>query len=98
MMLKYTVKGTEKKVRIIKEASHKWKDIASLICDSPNKVNVLEDEHRGKHDQCLQQTLVDDFINKKPVDYSHDWNGLIELLDNVDLETLADEVKNALLS
>ena len=34
---------------------------------------------------------------KKPQGYTHDWNGLIELLDNVDLETLAKNVKHALL-
>ena len=97
MMLKYIKEGEEKKIRIIKEASHKWKVIASLICDIPNKVKKLEEEHRGKHDDCLQQTLVDDFINKKPANYSHNWSGLIELLDNVDLEELAERVKHALL-
>ena len=96
MMLKYKEKGQEKKVRIIKEASCKWKDIASLICENPNKVKVLEDENRGRHEDCLRQTLVEDFINKKPADYSQDWSGLIELLDNVDLEALAEKVKNAL--
>ena len=96
MMLKYKDKGQEKKVRIIKEASCKWKDIASLICENPNKVKVLEDENRGRHEDCLRQTLVEDFINKKPTDYSQDWSGLIELLDNVDLEALAEKVKNAL--
>ena len=96
MMLKYTEEGKEKKIRIIKEASHKWKVIASLICDDSNKVSKLE-KHRGDHDDCLRQTLIDDFINKKPADYSHNWCGLIELLDSVDLEELAGKVKHALL-
>ena len=97
MRLKYTDEREEKNVRIIKEASHKWKDIASLICDNPNKANILEDENRGKHEHCLRQTLVDDFIHKKPMDYSHNWSGLIELLKDVDLEELAERVKHALL-
>ena len=97
MMLKYREKGEEKKIRIIKDASHKWKDIASLICDDPNKVSKLEEKLRGDHDHCLRQTLVDDFINKKPADYSHNWSGLIELLDSVDLEELAGRIKRALL-
>ena len=94
-MLKYKEKGQEKKLRIIKEASCKWKDIASLICENPNKMKVLEDENH-RHEDCLRQTLVENFINKKPTDYSQDWSGLIELLDNVDLEALAEKVKNAL--
>ena len=96
MMLKYREKGEEKKLRIIKEASHKWRDIVSLICENPNKARVLEDQHRGRHEDCLKQTLVDDFINKKPAEYSNDWSGLIELLDNVDLEALAGKIKYAL--
>ena len=95
MMLKYKERGQEKKLRIIKEASCKWKDIASLICENPNKVSILEEVHRGRHEDCLRQTLIEDFINKKPAEYSHDWNGLIELLDNVDLEALAEKLKNA---
>ena len=33
---------------------------------------------------------------KKPEDYSQDWDGVIELLDDVDLQTLAEDVKHAL--
>ena len=97
MILEYTEKGKKRKICIIKEASHQWKVIASLLCDNPNKVSKLEEKHWGDHDDCLRQTLVDDFINKKPADYSHNWSGLIELLDNVDLEELAERVKHALL-
>ena len=97
MMLKYTEEGEEKKIRIIKEACHKWKDIASLICDEHNTISVLEQQHPGKPHDCLRQTLIDGFLNKEPTNYSHNWSGLIELLDNVDLEELAERVKHALL-
>ena len=92
-----TEKGEKKKVQIIKEASHKWKDITCFICDIPNQLSKLEEKHRGDHDNCLQQTLIDDFINKKPARYSHNWSGLIELLEDVNLEELARRVKCALL-
>ena len=36
------------------------------------------------------------FIENKPEDYSQDWRGLIELLDDVDLKALAEKVKHAL--
>ena len=94
--LKYMEKGEEKKLHIIKEASHKWKDIASIICDNQNIVSVLEQQCLGKPYDCLRQTFTDDFINNKPGDYSQDWSGLIALLNDVDLETLAEKVKNAL--
>ena len=94
--LKYTEKGEEKKLQLIKEASHKWKNIASIISDDANKTRVLEQQHPGDPYECLRQTLIDDFIDNKPEDYSQDWKGLIELLDDVDLKTLADKIKNAL--
>ena len=94
--LKYTEDGEEKKLHIIKEASHKWKDIAGVISDDPNRISVLEQQHPGRPQDCLRQTLLDDFINQKPEDYSQDWRGLMELLDDVDLKTLAEKIKHAL--
>jgi hypothetical protein len=40
--------------------------------------------------------FVDYFINKKPQGYTQEWNGLVELLDDIELETLAKNVKHAL--
>ena len=95
-LLKYVEGKEKKKVSIINEASHKWKDIASLICNDPNKMRAIEQQYQGNSNECLRQTLLDDFLNKKPQGYSHDWNGLIELIDDVYLETLAQKVKEAL--
>ena len=95
LLLKYKDKG-EKKLRIIKEASHKWKGIADLISDDTNITNTLEGKYRGNDQECLKQIFIHYFINKKPRRYSNDWNGLIELLEDVDLERLSKEVKHAL--
>jgi inosine/xanthosine triphosphate pyrophosphatase family protein len=97
LILKYTDKGGKKqKVRIISKASHKWKDIATLLSDDPNVTSVVEQKCRGDPSECLKETLAENFINKKPEDYSQDWDGMIELLDDVGLEALAEEVKLAL--
>ena len=96
IILKYTENKEKKRVRIINEASHKWRDITSLICDDPNKPTVLEERFHNNPSECLRQTIVDNFINKKPQAYSQDWSGLIELLEDVDLETLAKKVEQAL--
>ena len=96
LILKYMDKGEKKKLRIISEASHKWTDIANLICGDPNVTSVLEQKYHGDPNKCLKQTFISYFISKKPQRYTQDWNGLIELLDDVDLETLAKNVKQAL--
>ena len=90
LILKYTDKGTR---RIIKDASHKWKDIASLICGDANVATKLEDKYRGDPNECLNQTFIGYFIDKKPQGYTQD---CIELLDDVNLEPLAEKVKQAL--
>jgi hypothetical protein len=97
LILKYTDEGKKHKVRIINEASHKWKDIANLICGDVNVTNVLKEKCCGDPNECLKQTFIDHLINKKPRGYTQDWNGLIELLDDVSLETLAKNIKHALL-
>ena len=96
LILKYKDKGERKKLKIINEARHKWKNVANLICDDANITTVLEQKHHGDPEECLKQTFIDNFINKKPEDYSQDWNGLIELLDDIGLETLAENLKHAL--
>ena len=89
------VGGEKKKLRIISEASHKWKNIANLICGDINVTSILEQKHRGDPEECLKQTFIENFISNKPQGYSQDWNGLIELLDDVGLQTLAENVKQA---
>ena len=97
ILLRYTEDGKLNRVRIISEASHKWRDITNLICDDPNKPSALEQRFQSNPNECLHQTLLDNFINKQPLVYSQDWSGLIELLVDVDLETLAKKVEHALL-
>ena len=96
IVLKYTDEGEKKKIRIISEASHKWKVIASLICDAANKTTVVQESCLNDPDECLRKVVFEKFISKKPKKYSQDWNGVIELLDDVHLETLAEKVKYVL--
>ena len=97
-MLKYTdEKEGTKKVEIIQNASHKWKDIAAIILDGANRIELLEERYHNAID-CLRQTFVEGFIDNKPKKFSQDWKGLIELLKDVKLGTLADNVLKALLN
>ena len=96
LILEYTDKGTRHRVRIIDEASHRWRDITNLISNDVNVTNKFKEKCGGDPNECLRQTFIDYFINKKPQWYTQDWNGLIELLDDIDLEPLAEKVKHAL--
>jgi hypothetical protein len=63
LLLKYTHKGKKENLRIINEASHKWKDIANIICGGANVTTKLEDKHRGDPND---KHSLQHFIGKKP--------------------------------
>ena len=95
VVLKFTRDGKTERIRIIRRISGNWRDIAALICDDPNKANSLEQKYSNPTD-CLRQLFQDNFINKKPADYTRDWEGIIELLKDINQETLAEEVEHGL--
>ena len=98
MILKYVDKGEEKKVQIINTASHKWRDLASLICDDAHQISILEQKYQNDPKECLRQLFIHNFIDKKPQKHSQDWSGLIELLNDIGLEVVAKEVEQAIKS
>ena len=85
------LKRSGSEVCIIDSAKHKWKDITSLICDDPRKIAILEEQY-GDPSDCLRQILIECFIENKPREYSQDWNGLIEVLDDVGLQSLVEQI------
>ena len=97
IVLKYVDKGEEKRIHILDEAVSKWKEIGYLVYpDSDrNKVSTLERQYK-EHNECLQQIFREGFLDNKPENYSQDWNGLIDLLNDVKLTPLAKKVEHAL--
>ena len=83
-------------MRIIEKASHKWKPIADLIC-SHNRASALEQQYKDPRER-LSEVLRENFIEKEPECYSQDWNGLLEILEDVDLGALKEDVQYALLN
>jgi hypothetical protein len=94
-VLKYRKGDQMIRLRIISRASHKWRTIASLISRDTNKADNLEQRYTNSID-CLRQIFRDDFISKKPAKYSQDWEGLIEVLYDVEEDNLAEEIKHVI--
>ena len=82
-------------LNIINQLSHKWRDIATLISKDTNKADILSVRFNNDPSPCLRQLFLDCFINNKPDGgrYSQDWKGVIELIEDVQEETLAEKVK-----
>ena len=96
-LIKYaTNEEKRKEVRVIDDAKHEWRTIANLICSDHNRTTTLSQQFGGDPRSCLQQLLIECFINNKPLDYEHNWNGFIELLGDAKLEMLAKNVEEAL--
>ena len=95
--LKYEKDGDIKKISIIKAASPKWEDITQQLAPKdPNLIKKLADKYLDNHEECLHAVLVEYFLNKKPEHYDNDWDGFLELLDDVSLNELTAEIKDAL--
>ena len=86
---------TMQTVNIINSVSHRWRQLASLLSDDINKAENLSQKFNNDPHMCLEQLFKDCFIKNKPaVDrYSQDWDGLIELLEDIDEAAIAEEVR-----
>ena len=86
---------TMKTVKIINSVSHRWRQITSLLSDDTNKAENLSQKFSNDPQKCLEQLFIDCFIKNKPaVDrYSQDWDGLIELLEDIDEAAIAEKVR-----
>ena len=99
-MIQYTKNGEEKTINVIRGAAHRWKNIADLITEDLHVVDNLQEEHRGKNEEAFKQLLKDHFISANPVfgGYTKDWKGLVRLLNDVRLGSLASDVEEAIKS
>lgn len=96
-MLRYRDESGVQRLSIIKRASHKWKVITDRLSSDPNKAKTLSQQYNNNPSECLRQVFVDCFINNKPAnDYSQDWSGIVELLEDVEEEQIATEVRDML--
>ena len=93
--LEYVHKGQTVTIDIISKASHKWTRIADLITTEHNVVDNLRDEYRGKNEEAFRKLMVEHFVEKKPPRYSQDWSGLIDLLNDAGLGSIALDIEKA---
>ena len=96
-LLKYMKDGKKQKLNIISRASPKWRDIASNISTRQEIIAQAAQKYREDSIECLRHVLNECFIKNQPKDYSRNWYGIIEMLEDVDEDILATEVKEAVL-
>ena len=96
-LLKYTKEGKKQKLKILDRIGHSWRKVANFLSDDPHRADNLEQTYDNNVD-CLRQLFLENFIDKKPAsdDYSQDWKGIIELLNDIDLGDLAEVLEDVI--
>ena len=98
-LLKYKSKdGKKKRLNILSRASHRWRDIANRLFDDTHLITNLTQKHRDDSTECLRQLFMDFLSKHLANDYTRDWNGIIEMFEDLEEEALAEEIKEAVLN
>lgn len=90
--------GSKKKVNIIASASGRWREVAQRLFDDTNYVATLNERNRGDPTQCIREVFTDFLTRRLANDYTRDWNGIIELFDDLDMDALSEQIKEAVLN
>ena len=93
--------GKEREFRIYSEIGHKWREIATRLGLKPGVISSIEDEHRqisSRIAAVLQKWSENANSLRNAKDYPKSWEGLINLLKDVQLGEVAADLKKALSS
>ena len=88
----------EKKIQIIKRMAPHWRDLGFLIDFDKNgtELATIDSKHHGDPKECCR-AIFQHWVNGNGVKPCS-WRKLIELIDDCDQETLAEEIQTALSS
>ncbi len=75
--------------------SVKWNDAGDLLELTPDRLQGIDSQRRGDVRQCCRDVLIDWTKDGSPY-YPPTWDGLIKLLINLELSSIADTLKLAL--
>jgi hypothetical protein len=94
--------GLKKELRIYSEIAHKWKEIASLLLGlKQGQILTIENDHRQAY-SCITVVLGRWFENATHLPsarvYPKSWQGLIKLLNDVQLGEVSKELERTLSS
>ncbi len=95
-MLKWTDKdGQPQTLKVKDQMSVKWEEVGDLLELTPARLRGIDSERRGIVRRCCRDVLMDWIKNGSP-HYPPTWDGLIQLLIDLELSSIADTLKLAL--
>ncbi len=87
--------GQPQILRVRDEMSVKWEEVGDLLGLTPARLHGIDCRRRGDVRQCCRDVLTD-WIKDGSSDYPPTWDGLIKLLIDLELSSIADTLKLAL--
>ena len=94
VLLKWTDSNNKKqKIPIISELSHKWSDISYRLGFSPALTQQIELNYHRVQDSCKEVMRLWLSSEEGAYRYSTTWEGLIELLEDIELSSLASDIQ-----
>ena len=95
ILLKYHKDGKSHILRLRDEMSPKWRDIGFLLDVSQARLDGILTQRLGDVRQCVQDVLQD-WITNGSSDYPATWEGLLSLLEDLELHACAESLRTAL--
>ncbi len=98
-MMKWTdEEGKVQRLKIFHELSSQWKEIGILLGFSWSELEEIETNSQKEDIKCCQLVFKDWIGGKYTKNYPKTWDGLYELMQDVEFEELAEKMKVALAS
>ena len=85
--------GVVKKFRLKSRIIHKWRDIGNLVA-SYEQLEVWAKDLKDSNSCC--DAVLNHWLTHPPSQYPATWEGLLELLDDIEVSSVATELKTAL--
>ncbi len=94
VLLKWTDSNNKtQRIRIITELSPKWTDISDLLGFSTARIQQIELNYNRVQDRCKEVMRLWLGSEEGAYRYSTTWEGLIELLEDIELSILASDIR-----
>ena len=90
ILIKYQVRNEEKEFRLIQMIQNQWYDIGTLLGVPMNMI----DSRKTNEEKC--RDVLKKWMERGSQKYPVDWDGLIKVLQDVQMGVVAQELEEAL--
>lgn len=87
--------GRVQKYSVILSIRQKWREIGELLDMTPTEIKQISVDHRDNLESCCFDVLTA-WLEKGSPHYPLTWGGLLEILEDAELNTAATDLSSAL--